>query len=202
MSGEPLSKNLTTNQKALAVNLDTTIYGSFAEIGAGQEVARNFFKAGGAAGTIAKSISAYDMTVSDIIYGKSGRYVSEERVDTMLGREHELLCKRLSEVRPDGTRFFVFADSVAAKSFKGGSDCHGWLGVRFQHEQGAKPSQIAIHIRMLDQTNFQQQDLLGVLGVNLVHACYFNLGSRDELVESLIENLGKDRFEIDRGRRR
>lgn len=192
-----MSKSLTTNQKALAINLDDTIYGSFAEIGAGQEVARNFFKAGGAAGTIAKSMSAYDMTVSDIIYGKSGRYVSEERVAIMLEREHELLCERLKEVRPDGTRFFVFADTVAAKSYKGGSDCHGWLGMRFQHECGAEPSQLIIHIRMLDQTNFQQQDLLGVLGVNLVHACYFGLESRTQLVESLIENLGKDRLEID-----
>jgi len=197
MSGDPLLKNLDTNQKALAVNLDPGIYGSFAEIGAGQEVARNFFKAGGAAGTIAKSMSAYDMTVSDIIYGKSGRYVSEDRVNTMLEREHELLCERLSEVRPDGTRFFVFADTVAAKSFKGGADCHGWLGVRFQHETEAEPSQIVIHIRMLDQTNFQQQDLLGDIGVNLVHACYFRLGDRNELVESLIENLGRDRLEID-----
>lgn len=197
MGANPLLENLTTNQKALAINLDENIYGSFAEIGAGQEVARNFFKAGGAAGTIAKSMSAYDMTVSDIIYGKSGRYVSEERVNTMLDREHELLCERLSEVRSVDTRYFVFADTVAAKSYKGGTDCHGWLGVKFQHVKGAKPSQLVIHIRMLDQTNFQQQDLLGDLGVNLVHACYFRLGDKTELVESLIENLGKDRLEID-----
>lgn len=197
MSVDPLSKILTTNQKALEVNLDDCIYGSFAEIGAGQEVARNFFKAGGAAGTIAKSMSAYDMTVSDIIYGKSGRYVSEDRVSTMLEREHELLCERLAEVRPDGTKFFVFADTVAAKSFRGGSDCHGWLGVRFQHETGAPASQIVIHIRMLDQTNFQQQDMLGVLGVNLVHACYFRLNNKTDLVEALIENIGQDRIEID-----
>jgi hypothetical protein len=197
MGVNPLLENLTTNQKALAINLDENIYGSFAEIGAGQEVARNFFKAGGAAGTIAKSMSAYDMTVSDIIYGKSGRYVSEERVNTMLEREHELLCERLSAVRSEDTRYFVFADTVAAKSYKGGSDCHGWLGVKFQHEKGAKPSQLVIHIRMLDQTNFQQQDLLGDLGVNLVHACYFRLGDKTELVKSLIENLGQDRLEID-----
>lgn len=197
MSIDPLSKILTTNQKALEVNLDTCIYGSFAEIGAGQEVARNFFKAGGAAGTIAKSMSAYDMTVSDIIYGKSGRYVSEQRVSTMLEREHEQLCERLTEVRPEGTRFFVFADTVAAKSFKGGSDCHGWLGVRFQHETGSEASQIVIHIRMLDQTNFQQQDLLGALGVNLVHSCFFRLKDKTDLVDALIENLGSDRFEID-----
>lgn len=197
MGEDPLERILTTNQKALSINLDDTIYGSFAEIGAGQEVARNFFKAGGAAGTIAKSMSAYDMTVSDIIYGKSGRYVSEERVTVMLEREHDQVCERLATIRSKDTKFFAFADTVAAKSFRGASECHGWLGVRFQHSSGAPASQIIIHVRMLDQTNLQQQGLLGALGVNLVHACYFRLKNKEELVESLIENMGQDRFEID-----
>src|SRR5665213_1097705 len=113
-------------------NLDPSKYGTFAEIGAGQEVARWFFRVGGAAGTIAKSISAYDMTVSDAIYGASGRYVSRQRVDTMITYEYNLMNERLSAERGENTRFFVFADTVATKSYTRTDNWHGWMGIRFQ----------------------------------------------------------------------
>src|SRR5580700_1439765 len=121
------SELLTTNRKALTINLDGTKYGTFAEIGAGQEVARHFFQAGGAAGTVAKSISAYDMKFSDAIYGKSARYVSRERLELMLNREYDLLIQRLDSIRGDRSSFFVFSDTVAARSFKGTNECHGWM---------------------------------------------------------------------------
>src|SRR5579885_565394 len=123
---------LSTAQKALAINLEPLRYGSFAEIGAGQEVARWFFKVGAAAGTIAKSISAYDMAVSDAIYGRTKRYVSRERLQSMLDHEHALNLERLRAARGDSTAFFAFADTVAARNYKGNNECHGWMGVKFQ----------------------------------------------------------------------
>src|SRR3954471_3910355 len=128
---------LNTNQKALQVNLDNTKYGTFAEIGAGQEVARWFFRVGGAAGTIAKSISAYDMTVSDAIYGPSGRYVSRHRLETMLENEFRSVFDPLAAQRGGGTRFFAFADTVAARGYTRKDDCHGWMGIRFQSGPGS-----------------------------------------------------------------
>ena len=136
---------LTTNRKALTINLDGTRYGTIAEIDAGQEVARIFFQVGGASGSIAKTMSAYDMTFSDAIYGKSPRYVSQERLQTMLDHEYRLLKERLSEKRVDRTKFFVFADTVVAKSFKGPNDGHGWLGIRFQHNPLEEPNEIVLH---------------------------------------------------------
>ncbi len=147
-------------QKALAVNLDPTRYGSFAEIGAGQEVVRWFFQVGGAAGTISKSISAYDMKVSDAIYGKAQRYVSRSRLVAMLERELALNLERLSESRGSDTAFFAFADTVAARSYHGTSECHAWMGIRFQASPGAGDSQIVLHVRMLDPQNLQQQEAL------------------------------------------
>ncbi len=190
---------LNSQQKALKLNLDDSIYGTFSEIGAGQEVARNFFQAGGAAGTMAKTMSAYDMIISDTIYGKekSGRYVCEERVATMVSREYELLTERLKGKRSSKTKFFSFADTVAAKSFRGNKDCHGWLGVRFQHEADSQPSQLIIHIKMLDRENVQQQEAIGVLGVNMIYACYFALDNGEDFVESLMDNLTKDRIQMD-----
>ncbi len=188
---------LNSTQKALEINLNDKIYGTFAEIGAGQEVARYFFRAGGAAGTIAKSMSAYDMTISDVIYGKSGRYVSLQRLRTMLFREYEQLCERLVEGRGHDTSFFVFADTVAAKSFRGTGDCHGWMGVRFQHKPMAGPSQVVIHVRMKDHANLQQQEALGVVGVNLLYACYNYPHDRSLFIESLMEHLSAERMEID-----
>jgi len=190
---------LNAKQKALAINLDSHIYGSFAEIGAGQEVGRHFFRAGGAAGTIAKTISAYDMTVSDTVYGKSsgGRYVSESRLVKMLDREFSQLIDRLSPVRDKETKFFAFADTVAAKSFRGNRECHGWLGVRFQDKAKGKFSEAIIHVRMLDRENLQQQEALGMIGVNLIHACYNYTDHPDRLVSALMDGLTTDRLEID-----
>src|SRR6267143_7163896 len=149
-----------TDEKALQINLDSAKYGTFAEIGAGQEVARRFFRVGGAAGTIAKTMSAYDVTFSDAIYGPTQRYVSRVRLQTMLDREYDLLVKRLDAKLGGDRTFFVFADTVAARSFKQHNESHGWLGVRFQTEPRGEPSQIIIHVRMLDESNADQQEAL------------------------------------------
>ena len=188
---------LDTGQKAFDINLDSSVYGTFAEIGAGQEVARHFFRAGGAAGTIAKSMSAYDMTVSDDIYGRSGRYVSKARLEKMLEHESQQLIDRLDEQRGGETKFFVFADTVAAKSFKYTAECHGWMGVRFQHEPRAEFSQMVIHVRMLDQINLQQQEALGILGTNLIYNCFRSREDRVAFVKSLMNDLSTDRILID-----
>jgi len=187
---------LTTNRKALTINLDGTRYGTIAEIGAGQEVARVFFQAGSASGSIAKTMSAYDMTFSDAIYGKAPRYVSRERLQTMLHHEYALLKERLSDKRGDRTRFFVFANTVAAKSAKV-ADGHGWLGIRFQHEPRAEPSEIMIHVRMWDKKNVLQQEALGIVGTNLIYAAFYYLDDPEQLITSLADNLGTDRIEVD-----
>ena len=183
--------------KALAVNLDPRRYGTFAEIGAGQEVVRWFFRAGAAAGTIAKSISAYDMTVSDAIYGSCDRYVCRERLDSMLDYEFELTFDRLSERRGNQTAFFAFADTVVARSFKGNHECHGWMGVTFQSHPRDQASRIVIHVRMLDSETTLQQEALGIVGVNLLYGAFFLFSDPDALVESLIDGLSTDRVEID-----
>lgn len=195
-SNEPRNL-LTTNRKALTINLDDTHYGTFAEIGAGQEVARLFFQAGGAAGTVAKTISAYDMAFSDAIYGKAPRYVSRERLETMLSHEYQLLLERLNDQRGERTRFFVFADTVAAKSYKGNNDCHGWMGVRFQTEPRSEPSEIIIHVRMWDKENVLQQQALGIVGVNLCYAAFHLRHEPRRLIESLVDNVGNERIEVD-----
>src|SRR5437868_13355103 len=155
--------DIGTNRKALQINLDAKKYGTFAEIGAGQEVARRFFTVGGAAGTIAKTMSAYDMTCSGAIYGPTDRYVSRKRLKTMLDHENSLLIERLDKKLGRQRTFFVFADTVAARSFKQHSESHGWLGVRFQTDYRAEPSQIIIHVRMLDEANVDQQDRKSVV---------------------------------------
>ena len=175
------SELLTTNRKALTINLDGTKYGTFAEIGAGQEVARHFFQAGGAAGTVAKSISAYDMKFSDAIYGKSARYVSRERLGLMLEHEYELLLERLKAVRGDQSAFFVFANTVAARNFKGTNECHGWMGIRFQAEPNAPPSDIVMHVRMWDKENVLQQQALGIIGVNLIYGAFYYFTDKTSL---------------------
>jgi hypothetical protein len=191
-----MDRTLDSTQKAFDINLDQKVYGTFAEIGAGQEVARNFFRAGGAAGTIAKSMSAYDMTVSDDIYGKSGRYVSQERLETMLKREFLQLQERLSEQRGKDTTFFVFADTVAAKGYRSTAECHGWLGVRFQNTPCAAESEVVIHVTMLDQANLQQQEALGIVGTNLVYACFRHGANREDFISSLMDNMSTDRIKI------
>jgi hypothetical protein len=186
-----------TLQKALQVNLDPRWYGTIAEIGAGQEVARWFFRAGGAAGTVAKSMSAYDMAVSDAVYGKSDRYVSKGRLQAMLDHEFELNLDRLGEARGDETAFFAFADTVVARSYRGGNECHGWMGVKFQSHPRDEASQVIVHVRMLDDEAALQQEALGVVGVNLLHAAFFQHHEPEQLVESLLDRLTTGRIEID-----
>jgi hypothetical protein len=186
-----------TLQKALRINLDPRWYGTIAEIGAGQEVARWFFRAGGAAGTVAKSISAYDMAVSDAVYGKSDRYVSMGRLQAMLDLEFQLNLDRLHEERGESNAFFAFADTVVARSFRGGNECHGWMGVKFQSHVKDEPSQIILHVRMLDTEASLQQEALGIVGVNLLHAAFFQHHEPELLVESLLDRLTTGRIEID-----
>ena len=131
-------------QKALEINLMPQIYGTFAEIGGGQEVARHFFRVGGASGTIAKSMSAYDMVVSDDIYGACERYVSEERLLRMMSYEYDLLQMRLRDKRQQPTCFFVFADTVSTRSFQVQQDGQGWVGVRFQISPDGPPNEVEI----------------------------------------------------------
>ena len=188
---------LTAN-KALKLNLDNTIYGSVVEIGAGQEVARQFFTAGAAAGTIAKTMSAYDMKVSDDVYGKAGRYVSRERAEQMLKHEYDLLIDRLEGQREVDSKYFSYAATVTARSYSQKNECHGWVGVRRQSEVGGKPSEIILHVRMLDDTNQEQSEALGVLGINLVYAAYHYSDSPQRIIESLQDGMGTDkRIEID-----
>ncbi len=188
---------LSTHQKALKINLDASRYGTFAEIGAGQEVARWFFKVGAAAGTISKTMSAYDMAVSDAIYGKCDRYVSRPRLQAMLDYEHKLNIERLRVSRGDATSFFAFADTVSARNFKGTNECHGWMGVKFQAHPRDEDSQITIHVRMLDHENALQQEALGIVGVNLLYGAFFLHHKPEYLVESLLDNLSLERLEID-----
>ena len=185
-----------TDEKALQINLDATKYGTFAEIGAGQEVARRFFRIGGAAGTIAKTMSAYDMTFSDAIYGPGHRYVSRVRLQKMLDHEYDLLIERLDRKFGAEKTFFVFADTVAARSFKERNESHGWLGVRFQSQPRGQPNQIIIHVRLLDEANVEQQEALGVIGVNLLHSAFYDR-QPEKLISSLQENLPPGRIEVD-----
>jgi hypothetical protein len=193
----PRHEVLDTHRKALAINLDGSRYGTFAEIGAGQEVARWFFRVGGAAGTIAKSMSAYDMAVSDAVYGHTERYVSRERLQSMLDYEHEKNVKRLSAARGDTTAFFVFADTVAAKGFRNTKECHGWMGLKFQSHPRDQESQIVLHLRMLDREANAQQEALGLVGVNLLHGAFFLHHQPEIMVEALLDNLSTERVEID-----
>ncbi len=188
---------LDTHSKALKINLDQRRYGTFAEIGAGQEVVRWFFRVGGAAGTISKSMSAYDMAVSDAIYGTCERYVSRPRLESMLDHEFRLNIDRLGPIRGDSTSFFAFANTVSARNYKGTNECHGWLGVRFQIYPRDQESQIIIHVRMLDNENLLQQEALGIVGVNLLFGAFFLHHEPEQLVESLLDNLTTSRVEID-----
>jgi hypothetical protein len=189
--------SLEPEQKALEINLDPKIYGTFAEIGAGQEVARYFFQAGAAAGTIAKTMSAYDKIYSDQIYGSepSNRYVCESRLYKMLDHEYELMVERLAEHRPDNT-FFVFADTIAAINFTRTIKGDGWLGVRFQTEAKGEPNDLVIHVKMLDGDNRLQQQAVGILGVNLIYAVFRYQKNHEELLLSLMDNLS-GRVQID-----
>jgi len=193
MDGAPPS----THDKALRMNIDAARYGTLAEIGAGQEVARWFFHVGGAAGTVAKTISAYDQSVSDAVYGPIRRYVSRQRLQAMLDHEWTLLLERLDASRGAGTQFFVFADTVATQSYTRHDEGHGWLGIRFQTRPRSAPSEIIIHARLWDKENAREQEALGILGVNLIHAAFYDYGRPEVLIGSLMDQLTRDRMEVD-----
>ncbi len=191
--------NLSPRDKALTINLDTRTYGSFAEIGAGQETAAWFFKAGAASGTIAKTISAYDKSMSDAIYGpeESGRYVVESRVEKMLNREFSILEKRLDAVRPPDNLFFAFANSVVTLNYNKTNEGHGWLGIRFQLKPDMPPNDAIVHVRLLDNDTLLQQQAAGIVGVNLIYSAFYYYETIDTFLLSLVESLGSERVEID-----
>lgn len=189
----------STSDKALRLNLDEKKYGTIVEIGAGQEVARQFFIAGAAAGTIAKTMSAYDMKFSDAIYGvqDDGRYVSKSRLKAMMSQEFDLVLERVSEARSKSSRYFAYAATVAAKSFNRDNECHAWCGIRIQMYPGAEPSNIKVHVRMRDDNAEAQQQALGVLGVNLIYAAYYYFENPKMIIDSLTDNIKQGRIEID-----
>ncbi len=193
-----VSKRSTLN-KALRLNLDDKKYGTIAEIGAGQEVARQFFLAGAAAGTVAKTMSAYDMQFSDAIYGtqEGGRYVSQSRVKAMLDTEFELVVSRLGTSRPKSSRYFSYAATVSAKSFNRSNECHAWCGIRLQMYPQAEPSDIILHVRMLEDTAEQQQDTLGILGINMIYGAFYYFEDPRRIIDSLTDNLPNSAIEID-----
>jgi hypothetical protein len=186
-----------THGKALSLNLNASVYGTLAEIGAGQEVARWFLAVGAASGTVAKTISAYDKTVSDHIYGAGTRYVSRERLLAMLDYEYKLILERLNAARGKDTHFFVFADTVAARNYEGTNQQHGWLGIRFQTEPGSQPSQVLLHVNLLDSTAQLQQQTLGILGVNLIYAAIHQRTGYEPFLAGLFDELSISRIEID-----
>lgn len=188
-------KKLTTKEKALQLNLNDKIYGTIAEIGGGQEVASHFFKAGAASGSIAKTMSAYDMTFSDAIYGKTKRYVCEEKLLKMLDKEYGLLTQRLTG-RSKRSHFFAFANTVETLNYKKTNNGHGWLGLRFQLHANSGYNDCIIHVNLKDNDAIWQQQVLGMIGVNMIHACY-HLSDAEEIMNALADNLSRDRFEID-----
>ena len=190
-------KILSTYEKALAINLDVKRYGVFAEIGAGQETANWFFRVSGSAGTVAKTISAYDMTMSDAIYGKARRYVSESRLSSMLKYEYDILEERLGPERGKATTFFSFCNTVRARGYQDTEECYGWLGVRLQLKPEAKPCDIVIHVRLLDESNADQMHALGLIGVNLIYAAFNYRDSLEEFVDSLADGIAKNSVEVD-----
>jgi len=185
--------------KALRINLNENIYGTFAEIGAGQETVRNFFRAGGASGTIAKTISAYDKDFSDAIYGveEDGRYVTESRLKRMLSHEINLIEERIVRENHPNKMFFTFANTVAtidfAKKYKG----HGWIGIRFQTTPDEAYSEIVLHIRFKENEAVLQQNTLGILGVNLIYGAFYKHDQPRKLLRYLYDHIDKDKIEID-----
>ena len=188
---------LPTNRKALIINIDTPLYGSFAEIGGGQEVARHFFQAGGASGTIAKTISAYDKRFSDSFYNnnKPGRHVSEQRLVKMLDYEYKEVARLLSPRNNENT-FFALANTMEVLNYTKTNKSHGWMGVMFQLTPESKPNIIIMHIKLLENDALLQQQTIGTLGVNLLYACKFYHDSPNNFIKSLTDNLTRDRFRI------
>lgn len=186
-----------THQKALSLNLDPTVFGSFAEIGAGQEVARWFLRVGAASGTVAKTISAYDKEVSDDLYGGGTRYVSKPRLEAMLEAEWKQLLTQLGPSRGANTKFFSFVDTISARNYEGTNDCHGWVGLRFQRDPGGAPNDAILHVNLRDTTNVHQQEAAGILGVNLIFAVHHAVGSPAEFIANVFDDLSLQRMEID-----
>ena len=193
----PSAQKPGTHHKALTLNLDPSNFGSFAEIGAGQEVARWFLFVGGASGTVAKTISAYDKEVSDDLYGSGSRYVSKQRLEAMLDSEWTQLLTQLSKTRGSNTRFFSFVDTISARNFAGTNEPHGWVGLRFQLQPGGPPNDILLHINMLDPTNVLEQEAIGTLGVNLIYSAFYELQTRESFLEGVAQDVVKERIEID-----
>ncbi len=193
----PSAQKLDTHHKALTLNLDPSTFGSFAEIGAGQEVARWFLLVGGASGTVAKTISAYDKEVSDDLYGSGSRYVSKQRLEAMLDREWTQLLTQLSKTHGQQTRFFCFVDTVSARNFAGTNDSHGWIGFRFQSQPGDPPNDVLLHVNMRDPSNVLQQQAIGILGVNLIYAAFYEVQTQESFLEGLAQDVVAERIEID-----
>jgi len=190
------TEKLNIHQKALDINLDQSSYGSFAEIGAGQEVVRWFLVVGGASGTVAKAISAYDKEVSDDLYGSGERYVSKERLEAMLDREWNQLLNQLNKSRGSSTRFFSFVDTISARNYTGTNEPHGWVGLRFQLQPDGQPNEIVLHINLRDPSNVLEQDAIGILGVNLIYAVFYQLQDKEFFFENVAQDVEK-RIEID-----
>jgi hypothetical protein len=193
----PSAQKLDAHHKALTLNLDASVFGSFAEIGAGQEVARWFFVVGGASATVAKTISAYDKEVSDDLYGSGTRYVSKQRLEAMLEAEWTQLLAELNKTRGPQTRFFSFVDTVSARNYAGTNDPHGWIGLRFQLQPGGPPNDIVLHVNMLDPSNLLQQEAIGILGVNLIYTAFYEMQTKESFLAGLAQDVVKDRIEID-----
>jgi hypothetical protein len=193
----PPTEKLDTHHKALTLNLDASAFGSFAEIGAGQEVSHWFFLVGGASATVAKTVSAYDKEVSDDLYGSGSRYVSRQRLEAMLDKEWAQLLAQLSDTRGSHTRFFSFVDTVSARNFAGTNDAHGWVGLRFQSQPAGPPNDILLHINMRDPSNVLQQEAIGILGVNLIYTAFYELQTEESFLAGLAEDVVKERIEID-----
>ena len=193
----PSTEKLDTHHKALTLNLNASAFGSFAEIGAGQEVSHWFFVVGGASATVAKTVSAYDKEVSDDLYGSGSRYVSRQRLEAMLDKEWAQLLAQLSDTRGSHTRFFSFVDTVSARNFAGTNDPHGWVGLRFQLRPAGPPNDVLLHINMRDPSNVLEQEAIGILGVNLIYAAFYELQTEESFLAGLAEDVIKERIEID-----
>jgi hypothetical protein len=193
----PSIEKLASHHKALTLNLDAAAFGSFAEIGAGQEVARWFLVVGGASGTVAKTISAYDKEVSDDLYGSGSRYVSKQRLEAMLDNEWTQLRTQLDKTRGPRTRFFAFVDTVSARNYAGTNDPHGWMGLRFQMQPEGPPSEFLLHLNLRDPSNVLQQEAVGILGVNLIYAAFYQLQTKESFFEGLAQDVVRERIEID-----
>ncbi len=193
----PSTEKLDAHHKALTLNLNASAFGSFAEIGAGQEVSHWFFVVGGASATVAKTVSAYDKEVSDDLYGSGSRYVSRQRLEAMLDKEWAQLLAELNKTRGPQTRFFSFVDTVSARNFAGTNDPHGWIGLRFQLQPGGPPNDVVLHINMRDTSNVLQQEAIGILGVNLIYAAFHQVQTEESFLASVAEDVVKERIEID-----